>query len=62
MLDRKARLNVATFVPAYTLGSASPIVAFKFDGGGRLEIATNAASESAAIDPYTSEQTARRRP
>ncbi|HEU6444632.1 MAG TPA: hypothetical protein VFL61_06195 [Gaiellaceae bacterium] len=35
MLDRKARLNVATFVPAYTLGSASPIVAFKFDGGGR---------------------------
>ena len=44
------------------LGSAPPIMPLKVDGGGRLEIATKAESESAAHGPYTSEPAARRRP
>jgi hypothetical protein len=44
------------------LGSAPPIASLKIDGGGRLEIATKAESESAALGPYTSEPAARRRP
>ena len=39
------------------LGSAPPIIALKIDGGGHVEIATNAESESTALGPYTSEHT-----